>query len=70
MRKIKNVFVNGISLVSKNETPAVEQAESGFALFKIKEKDFSEDIQKTKNNILKSEIQKIKQNLKCPFMEQ
>jgi hypothetical protein len=30
-RDIKNVFVDGISLVSKNNTPAVEQAENKFA---------------------------------------
>lgn len=37
-REIKNVFVSGISLVSSKHTPAVEQAESWFALFKTVKK--------------------------------
>ena len=35
-RNLENVFVTWISLVTKNETPAVEQAENKFALFKTK----------------------------------
>lgn len=38
-RDIKNVFVDWISLVSKNNTPSVEQAENKFALFKTVKKD-------------------------------
>ncbi len=59
-RKIKNVFVNGISLVSKNNTPAVAEAENRFALFKTKE---TSEIQKIKDNLLKTEIYKIKKNI-------
>lgn len=33
-RDIKNVIVDGISLVTKDYTPAVERAETRFALFK------------------------------------
>lgn len=58
MREIKNVFVDWISLVSKNEAPAVEQAENKFALFKSKE------------NLNKKDLEEIKKNLKCPFLEQ
>ena len=58
MREIKNVFVDGISLVSKNEAPAVEQAENKFALFK------------SKKNLEKKDLEEIKKNLKCPFLEQ
>ncbi|PZM85070.1 hypothetical protein DLH72_02210 [Candidatus Gracilibacteria bacterium] len=46
MREIKNVFVNGISLVSKNEAPAVEQAENRFALFKTVKKELKIDVKK------------------------
>lgn len=62
MRFIKNVFVNGISLVSKNKAPAVEQAENKFALFKTKQ-DFSSDFKEIKNNFFKSDILKIKMSL-------
>lgn len=55
MREIKNVFVNGISLVSKDKQPAVEQAESRFALFKIKKTENSEKNQKI--------FEEIKENL-------
>lgn len=53
MREIKNVFVNWISLVSKNNTPAVEQAENIFALFKTveKDKDYSEKIKEIQKNL-------------------
>lgn len=40
MRELQNVFVDWISLVSKNETPAVAEAENKFALIKTKQKDF------------------------------
>lgn len=70
MRIIKNVFVNGISLVSKKEKPAVKQAENGFALFKTKSNNWflsSQEWQKIfeeiKKNFLKSDIKKIKNNL-------
>lgn len=36
MRNIENVTVEGISLVSKDYTPAVPKAETRFALFKAK----------------------------------
>ena len=70
MREIKNVFVDGIALVSKKNKPAVEKAESKFAIFKtVSKKDY--EIQKLKENIkkientitineLKKRIQKIK----------
>lgn len=61
MRIIKNVFVNGISLVSKKNKPAVEQAENTFALFKTK-KDFSSDFEEIRKNFLKSDIKKIKKS--------
>lgn len=35
MRTIKDVIVNGISLVTKGNTPAVPHAETGFAIFKV-----------------------------------
>ena len=57
-RNIWNVFVDGISLVSKDNTPAVEQAENKFALFKTVKKD--------KN---KEELNKILSNLKWPWGE-
>lgn len=53
-REIKNVFVNGISLVSKDKLPAVEQAENRFALFKIKKTEDSEKNQKTFEEIKKN----------------
>lgn len=62
MREIKNVFVNGISLVSKKETPAVEQAENKFALFKTKQKE-NIDVTDIKINLEKYNLQKIKDNL-------
>ena len=37
-REIGNVIVEGISLVSKDYTPAVAKAETRFALFKAKPK--------------------------------
>jgi hypothetical protein len=52
-RDIKNVFVDGISLVTKDNTPAVEQAENKFALFKT--------VKKNKN---KEKLNKILSNLK------
>lgn len=57
-RDIKNVFVDGISLVSKNNTPAVEQAENKFALFKT-----------VKRNLNKEKLEKILKNLKWPWGE-
>ena len=57
-RNIWNVFVDGISLVSKNNTPAVEQAENKFALFKTVKKDLK-----------KEKLQKILDNLKWPWGE-
>lgn len=58
MRNIKNVFVNGISLVSKYEAPAVEQAENRFALFKtvktIKKENNKEILNKKIDEILKN----------------
>lgn len=57
-RDIKNVFVDGISLVSKNNTPAVEQAENKFALFKTVKKDFK-----------KEKLEKILSILKWPWGE-
>lgn len=57
-RDIKNVFVDGISLVSKNNTPAVEQAENKFALFKTVKKDLK-----------KEKLEKILKNLKWPWGE-
>lgn len=62
MRIIKNVFVNGISLVTKWKAPAVEQAENKFALFKTK-KDFSSDFLEIRKNFLKADIIKIKMSL-------
>lgn len=58
MRNIKNVFVNGISLVSKYESPAVEQAENRFALFKTVKKEDNEN----KENLNKK-IDEILKNL-------
>lgn len=63
MRNIKNVFVNGISLVSKNEAPAVEQAENKFALFKVRQKDYTSEILEIKKNINKFYIKQIKKNI-------
>jgi len=57
-RDIKNVFVDGISLVTKDNTPAVEQAENKFALFKT--------VKKNKN---KEKLNKILSNLKWPWGE-
>ena len=57
-RDIKNVFVYGISLVTKDNTPAVEQAENKFALFKT--------VKKNKN---KEKLNKILSNLKWPWGE-
>ena len=57
-RNIWNVFVDGISLVSKDNTPAVEQAENKFALFKT--------VKKNKN---KEKLDKILNNLKWPWGE-
>lgn len=62
MREIKNVFVNWISLVSKKETPAVEQAENKFALFKTFNKE-KIDLSDIKINLEKYNLQKIKDNL-------
>lgn len=61
-RNIKNVFVQGISLVSKNESPAVEQAENKFALFKTK-KNHPKDLNKIKSNLNKSKWGEISKNL-------
>lgn len=61
MRVIKNVFVNGISLVSKNETPAVKQAENKFSLFKTKQNDnLYNEIQK---NLYSYEFKEIQKNI-------
>ena len=57
-RDIKNVFVDGISLVTKDNTPAVEQAENKIALFKT--------VKKNKN---KEKLNKILSNLKWPWGE-
>ena len=57
-RSIWNVFVDGISLVSKDNTPAVEQAENKFALFKTVKKDKNID-----------KLDKILKNLKWPWGE-
>ena len=57
-RDIKNVFVDGISLVTKDNTPAVEQAENKFALFKT--------VKKNKNQ---ERLNKILSNLKWPWGE-
>ena len=57
-RNIWNVFVDGISLVSKDNTPAVEQAENKFALFKTVKKYKSKD-----------KLNKILSNLKWPWGE-
>jgi len=57
-RNIWNVFVDGISLVSKDNTPAVEQAENKFALFK-----------KVKKSTNKEQLDKILSNLKWPWGE-
>ena len=57
-RNIWNVFVDGISLVSKDNTPAVEQAENKFALFKTVKKDIDKD-----------KLDKILTNLKWPWGE-
>lgn len=62
-REIKNVFVQGISLVSKNESPAVEQAENKFALFKTMKKDNSDQLKKIKTNLNKSKWKEISKNL-------
>lgn len=70
MREISNVFVNGISLVSKNETPAVEQAENKFALFKTKQKDYKDDLKKIRQDLNKSKWSEISKKLKCPWVEQ
>ena len=35
MRELKNVIVEGIALVSKKNKPAVEKAETKYAIFKI-----------------------------------
>lgn len=51
MREIKNVFVNGISLVSKDKQPAVEQAENRFALFKVKNTENDEKLKKDISDI-------------------
>lgn len=65
MREIKNVFVNGISLVSQNETPAVEQAENTFALFKtVTRKEYNENLEKTLKNLERRKLEKISDNLK------
>ena len=69
MREIKNVFVDWISLVSKNEAPAVEQAENKFALFKSKENLNKKDLEEIKKNLEKKDLEEIKKNLKCPFLE-
>lgn len=61
-REIKNVFVQGISLVSKNESPAVEQAENKFALFKTK-KNHSNYFKAIRTNLNKSKWQRISKNL-------
>lgn len=58
MRNIKNVFVNGISLVSKYEAPAVEQAENRFALFKNVKKEENKN-----KEILNKKIDEILKNL-------
>jgi hypothetical protein len=63
MRDIKNVFVNWISLVTKNETPAVEQAWISFALFKTKERKKMNELRKIKLNLCKKLLEDIKNNL-------
>lgn len=62
-RNIKNVFVQGISLVSKNESPAVEQAENKFALFKTVKKINTEQLKKIKSNLNKHKWEKLSKNL-------
>ncbi len=46
MRKISDVIVNGISLVLKGHVPAVQHAESSFAIFKIANRPSKEQIRK------------------------
>lgn len=62
MRDLTNVFLNWISLVSKSETPAVEQAENKFSLFKTVQKQ--DDLLEIKLNLEKANILKVKENLK------
>lgn len=69
-RKLKNVFVNWISLVSKNEAPAVEQAENKFALFKTVQKTQAEELKKIQANLNKYKWAEISKKLKCPLVEQ
>jgi len=57
MREIKNVFVEWIALVSKKNKPAVEKAETKYAIFKI-------SIPKEKIKKIKDNLEKIKSFLK------
>lgn len=63
MREIKDVFVNWISLVTKNETPAVEQAENRFALFKTKKRTDIDSLNKIQVNLQKRKLEKIQENI-------
>lgn len=63
MRNLKDVFVDWISLVSKNEMPAVEQAESKFALFKTVSSP-KNSVTEIVVNLNKKELKEIQENLK------
>jgi hypothetical protein len=64
MRVVKNIFVNGISLVTKDKAPAVEQAENKFALFKVKENSSNEDLTKIRISLQKNTLKEIENNIK------
>ena len=57
-RQVSNITVEWISLVSKSNTPAVEQAENTFALFKTMKKNPNNEI-----------LNKILENIKRPWGE-
>ena len=53
MKKLKDLVVKNITLVTKDETPAVEKAETKFSIFKTVWKAF------TKNKISKIQREKL-----------
>ena len=52
--KLKNVFVDKISLVTKSETPAVPKATTKFALFKTKKETRQDRLEVVEQKLKKS----------------
>lgn len=64
MKILKDLKVKTISLITKNENPAVPKAENEFAIFKMFKKEKISDEQKEKIENIQKTLRKIEENLK------